>query len=221
MLKQEIIKIIVFLLINIIIYGILCFYIVNLHTDKSNIPIEFSEWNTYMLITDEQKEIFLKDIDIYETKNNNIELGENVNIYKEKDKKEKKAIGVFIINAKYDKIENLEMQFEKFKVKINMESYMRPVYIINEPNYSVSINNVNQNECDIIFVTNLPYTYKKQDNDENYNTKIKYFIRENERISLSESKSKINKEMIIKYLIIFDVIFLLIYYTVRFINQNH
>lgn len=221
MLKQEIIKIIVFLLINIIIYGILCFYIVNLHTDKSNIPIEFSEWNTYMLITDEQKEIFLKDIDIYETKNNNIELGENVNIYIGKDKKEKKAIGVFIINAKYDKIENLEMQFEKFKVKINMESYMRPVYIINEPNYSVSINNVNQNECDIIFVTNLPYTYKKQDNDENYNTKIKYFIRENERISLSESKSKINKEMIIKYLIIFDVIFLLIYYTVRFINQNH
>ncbi|MBR2587870.1 MAG: hypothetical protein IKD77_01540 [Bacilli bacterium] len=221
MLKQEIIKIVVFLLINIIIYGILCFYIVKLHTDKSNISNEFSEWNTYMPITDEQKEIFLKDIDIYETKNNNIELGENVNIYIGKDKKDKKAIGVFIINAKYDKIENLEMQFEKFKVKINMESYMRPVYIINEPNYSVSINNINQNECDIIFVTNLPYTYKKQDNDENYNAKIKYFIKENERISLSESKSKINKEMIIKHLIIFDVIFLFIYYTVRFINQNH
>ena len=213
-------KILVFLLIILIIFAILYFYHSIRQRKNSNSVVEFSSWNEDILLTDEHKEIFLKDIDIIDNKENIINFDKNINIHIGKDIKDKKTIGVFIIKAKYDKIGDIERQFKKFNVKINDEAYSRPIYIINETNYSVSINNISQNECDIIFVTNLPYRYEKtQNTDENYSQKVEYFVRENAE---QEKKIKNNKsKIIIIFTIVIEASVTLIYYITKFINKNH
>lgn len=176
--------------------------------------VKFYDWCKSMIMTEKHKELFLKDIGIIDN-NNYIRLDNNINLYMSIDEKDKKAKGMLVVNAEYEHIEDIERQFKQFNIQDIKLNAM--IYIIKQPDYSVTLNIINENLCQITFVTPIPHNYEsKLQTNQNYMCKVEYYIKENkEQIKVIKKSIRLEVIKIFIYLIIINIFLVSILFVIN------